>query len=277
MALQRSTHVMKAALLTPANLFSMVAAAFASWAVSSAIPLVAALLGSAVYVLFVFFAPRAKRAGQVRLTAHGTAQSQALGEMAQLLRGLPPSQVQHFESLQTLRHRITEAYGKMPGGRVLVAASEQRLDGLLICFLRLVVTLNAYRNYLNSADRKAIELELAQLENELVGEVDARLKQVKSRRVEILKKRLSRFLTAEESREFISHQLASIEDLLRLTHEQCMTVRDPESVSQLIESFSSELGSTEETIRELEQFMQVTQLPLLDPASTTEATGVATR
>ena len=86
-----------------------------------------------------------------------------------------------------------------------------------------------------------------------------RLKEVKSRRVEILKKRLARFVQAEESREVVSHQLASIEDLLRLTHEQSIAIRDPQVVTRQLDALSAEVAATEETVRDMESFMVVTE------------------
>jgi hypothetical protein len=85
------------------------------------------------------------------------------------------------------------------------------------------------------------------------------LKEVKARRVEILKKRVARFAQAEESREVVSHQLASIEDVLRLTHEQSIAIRDPEVVSRQLEALTAEVTATEETVKEMESFMQVTE------------------
>ena len=87
------------------------------------------------------------------------------------------------------------------------------------------------------------------------GEASARLREVKQKRVEILSKRLQRFTQAEESRAVVSHQLASIEDLLRLTHEQSIAIRDPEHVNRQLDALSVEVQATEDTVREMEQFM----------------------
>ncbi|MFN7134875.1 MAG: hypothetical protein ACK4N5_22535, partial [Myxococcales bacterium] len=68
-----------------------------------------------------------------------------------------------------------------------------------------------------------------------------------------LEKRLERFHRAAESRELISHQLASIEDFMRLLHEQSITIRDPESVNAQLDSLSVEIQATDETLREMEK------------------------
>jgi hypothetical protein len=138
---------------------------------------------------------------------------------------------------------------------VLAASSEQRLDALLTSFLRLVTTLNHYREFLNATDRKAVKRELEELEAEVAGDTRERLREVKLKRVEILRKRLERFAQAQESREVVSHQLAGIEDLLKLTHEQSISLRDPDSVGRQLEALTAEVVSTEESVRELERFM----------------------
>jgi hypothetical protein len=47
--------------------------------------------------------------------------------------------------------------------------------------------------------------------------------------------------------------------MLRLTHEQSIAIRDPEMVGRQLDALSAEVAATEETVKEMEQFMQVTQ------------------
>jgi hypothetical protein len=142
---------------------------------------------------------------------------------------------------------------------VLGASSGPRLDALLTSFLRLVSTLNGYRRFLGAADRLRLEEELHGLELEVAQATSEKLREVKARRVELLTKRVERYRQAAESREVVSHQLASIEDLLRLTSEQSIAVRDPELVSRQLEALTAEVAATEDTVQEMEQFMHLTQ------------------
>lgn len=255
---KRSPSLLKAALLMPANLFAVVAGGIASAVLGDWTPLIAATGASALYLGLLSAVPSFRRAVRDNLEAQGAGGARAQ-ELDALLAELSPSQKEHYLTLKELRDRILESYARMPGGGVLAASSEHRFDALLTSFLRLVGTLNSYRKFLNATDRRAIEEELKQLEDELPGEKSERLKEVKLRRVEILKKRVQRFVQAEESREVVSHQLASIEDVLRLTHEQSIAIRDPEVVSRQLEALTAEVAATEETVREMEQFMQVTE------------------
>ena len=243
----------------PANWFALTAGGIASAATGDWVPLAAAAGASLAYSVMLSMLPSFKRAVRANLEAQVGSDVASPEEREALLAELAPSQKEHYDVLRELKDRILESYGKMPGGRVLVASSERRLEALLTSFLRLVATLNSYRKYLNATDRKSIEEELGALETEAATEKSERLKEVKLRRVEILKKRVARFVQADESRELVSHQLASIEDVLRLTHEQSIAIRDPEVVSRQLEALTAEVNATEETVREMEQFMQITE------------------
>jgi len=57
----------------------------------------------------------------------------------------------------------------------------------------------------------------------------------------------------------VSHQLASIEDLVKLTHEQSISIRDPAAVGGMLDALAAEVSATERTVRELEQFLDLTE------------------
>jgi hypothetical protein len=255
----RSPNFLLAAILTPANVFALVAGGVVSLVLQDPAPLAAAAGASTLYLALLSTMPSFRRAVRANSEAQQLSDVASPSELESLSADLAPSQRQHYEALRTLRDDILERYRKMPGGRVLAASSANRFDALLTSFLRLVTTLNGYRTFLSQADRKVLEGELVQLENELLRDTNEKLREVKARRVEILKKRVQRYLQAEESREVVSHQLASIEDMLRLTHEQSIAIRDPEMVGRQLDALSAEVAATEETVKEMEQFMQVTQ------------------
>jgi len=180
-------------------------------------------------------------------------------ETDHLLTELAESQREHYFVLRDLRDSILENYRKLPGGGVLAASSEAQLAALLTAFLRLLSTLNDHRRYLGIADREAIRRELSLLEADLGAQDNARLREVQEKRADILRRRLERFAQAEESRAVVSHQLASIEDLVKLTHEQSISIRDPAAVGGMLDALAAEVSATERTVRELEQFLDVTE------------------
>lgn len=259
MTAKRSPNYVLAALVMPANVFALLAGGLAAVLMGDWVPLAAAGGASAAYLGLLSMAPSFRRAVRANFEAQQLSDVASSGEVEALLEDLSPSQRQHYDTLRHLRDDILTRYQKVPGGRVLAASSTPRFDALLTSFLRLVSTLNGYRQFLSAADRKALEHELAELEREVATDTNEKLREVKARRVDLLKRRVQRYLQAEESREVVSHQLASIEDMLRLTHEQSIAIRDPEVVGRQLEALTAEVAATEETVKEMEQFMQVTE------------------
>lgn len=254
----RSSNFLKAAFLMPANLVGLMTAAASSALTQDLLPAMVALGVEGVYLVGAASSKRFQRAVRA-----GTPEGQGAGEAHQqvevLLSELAASQREHYQQLVGLREKILANYAKLPGGKVLVASSEQRLDALLTSFLRLIATLNQHRTYLNSTERGALDKDVRALEAELAQEANPRLRDVKEKRLDILKRRLVRFEQAGESREVVSHQLASIEDLMRLTHEQSIATRDPESVNRQLDALGAETNATDETVREMERFLDFTE------------------
>lgn len=254
----RTPNFLKAAFLMPANLVGLLTAGASAALTGEPLPALVALGVEGLYLGVVSSSKRFQRAVRSR-TPDAQDTEAARQQVDALLAELAASQREHYQQLVGLKEKILVNYAKLPGGRVLAASSEQRLDALLTSFLRLISTLNQYRTYLNSAERQSLEKEVRTLDAEVAQETNPRLKEVKEKRLEILKRRLSRFEQASESREVVSHQLASIEDLMRLTHEQSIAIRDPESVNRQLEALSAEAHATDETVRDMERFLDFTE------------------
>lgn len=248
----KGPNYIKAAFMLPVNLVALGVSAATSAVIGDASPMLIALGAEGVYLGVLSSMPRFQRAIKSQQD-HG---DEASAEVVALLEDLAPSQREHYFFLRDLRDKILANYRKLPGGRVLAASSEPRVDSLLTAFLRLLTTLNNYRQYLSATDHKNIQRELLDLRAEAAEEANDRLREVKGKRVEIIEKRLKRFEQAAESREVVSHQLAGIEDLLKLTHEQSIAIRDPATVAKQLDVLSAEVQETEETVKEMEKFLE---------------------
>ncbi len=253
--MSRRWNVLWAALAAPANVVGLATAGGAALLTGHSLPALVALGAEAFYLAAVGLVPSLRRAVGSRPSRPEDE------EVERLLAELAESQREHYFVLRDLRDSILENYRKLPAGGVLAASSESQLAALLTAFLRLLSTLNDHRRYLGIADREALRRELTLLESELGAQDNVRLREVQEKRADILRRRLERFAQAEESRAVVSHQLASIEDLVRLTHEQSISIRDPAAVTGMLDALAAEVSATEKTVRELEQFLDVTEEP----------------
>ena len=257
--MSRARSTLRAALLAPANVVALATAGGAALLSGQALVALVALGAEAFYLAAVGLVPPLRR-------ALGPGARTEDDETERLLTDLAESQREHYFVLRDLRDAILENYRKLPGGGVLAASSEAQLQALLTAFLRLLATLNDHRRFLGIADREAIRRELRLLESELGDQSNPRLREVQEKRADILRRRLERFGQAEESRAVVSHQLASIEDLVKLTHEQSISIRDPAAVTGMLDALAAEVSATEQTVRELERFLDVVDEPSSSPA-----------
>jgi len=248
----------RAAMLSPFNLGALFVTFSTAAGMHDPLPALLAIGAELVYLGIVPALPGFKRRVEKRLAAKRSAEATQLADG--MLAELSSSQREHFYALRDLKERILQNYQRLSGSSVLLLSSAQRIDELLASFLRLLSTLNSYRQYLGQSNRAEVERELNELVSDLEREPGPeKVREVRQKRAEILRKRLERFDQAAEHRELMSHQLASIEDMLRLLHEQSIGMRDPEVVSRQLETISAEVETTESTVRDLEAFLAFEQ------------------
>ncbi len=220
------------------------------------VPLILAAGAELVYLGTVPGSRRFRKAIDAR--HHRKRRLRSYSDDAEVYRGLSPRQQATVDALKELRDNIHANYRRLGrGSQLLASPSLVKIDNLLSSFLRLLEQLNAYRRYLGATDRGRIERELEDLATDVEAEENERLREIKSRRLKILEQRHCRFLRAEENREVISHQLAAIEDILRLIHEQSLTASDPQDISRLLDTLAVEVEETEGTIKEMESFLRI--------------------
>lgn len=252
-----------AAFRRPRIYLLLAVAAFWALAANSVVPLLCGVLAALLWVGVTAHDEGFRRRVDARRERERSLERARRNE--RLLAELPRAQREHFLGLQRLAARILDNFGRLEtGGPALIRQSRQRLDALLHSFLRLSITLADHRRHLAGADRGALERECEALRIDLLaGGCAPALREIKERRVAILQKRIERFDAAGESREVIAHQLASIEDLLLLLHEQSITLRDPSAITLQLDALAIELEEAENTIRELDRLLAIDpSLPL---------------
>src|SRR5437870_797028 len=81
--------------------------------------------------------------------------------------------------------------------------------------------------------------------------------QINRKRIEILTKRLEKYDKVRENQNVIKAQCSALEDVLQLIRDQSVTMRDPQQVSDQLESLVHEVEQTEETVRQVEDIFEL--------------------
>jgi chromosome segregation ATPase len=128
---------------------------------------------------------------------------------------------------------------------------EDKLGGLLQAYLRLLHSAWQHREYLRTTDLNSVQRELAQLQKTQQSET-GKVQEINSKRIEILNKRIEKFKKIRENCEVIDAQCAAVEDVLGLVRDQSVTMRDPQQVSERLDSLVHDVEQTEQTVQQVE-------------------------
>jgi hypothetical protein len=170
---------------------------------------------------------------------------------------IPPEMRTRYAGLDSICRAIRENYSRLSAtSQMFVGQMEERLDGLLQGYLRLLHAAHQHREYLRTTDPEAIKRESAQLERGMSAD-SPKVQEINRKRVEILAKRIDKYDKIRENCQVIDAQCAAMEDVLQLIRDQSVTLRDPQEVSNQLDNLVEDVEHTEQTVREVESIFEI--------------------
>jgi hypothetical protein len=181
-----------------------------------------------------------------------------------LLERLTPDRRSRFKRVETICEGIRENHRQLSvSSQILTNQMEERLDGLTQAFLRLLIAAQQHGDYIMNFRAEAVQRELDEIQKSLEKEPE-NIQAISRKRIEILNKRLEKLKKIRENLQLIDVQSAAIEDVLNLIRDQSITMRDPQEVSNQLDSLVRDVEQTEETVREVESLFDSPVSPDLD-------------
>jgi hypothetical protein len=181
----------------------------------------------------------------------------------QLWDYVDPSLRKRYQDVEALAKRL---HGDMKNFAQLkdplVKENVRKVATLMTSFLKLCVAITRYRNYLGDVKPGDLERDITRLEEEALG-ADERVAAVKAKNVDVLRKRLDKITKARANVEYLSAQLETIEDTMRLVVDQAVTLTDPRGTGTQIDSLLHTLNDAELIAAEMESFEEL-EAGLLD-------------
>jgi hypothetical protein len=152
---------------------------------------------------------------------------------------------------------ITANYRRLSStARMFMKQIEDKLEGLMQAYLRLLHSAYVHRMYLKTTDVDSIKKEMQQIETGLERE-SPKVQEINRKRIEILKKRIDKYDKIRENCDVVDAQCAAIEDVLQLVRDQSVTMRDPQQITFHLDSLMQDVEQTEETVREVESIFEM--------------------
>jgi hypothetical protein len=125
------------------------------------------------------------------------------------------------------------------------------LQGLLNGFARLLLAAAQQQQYLKSTAQNDIKREIGSLQKSLSTD-PPKVQEINKKRIEILTKRLEKNDKISENCKVVDAQVSAVEDVLMLVRDQSVTMRDPQQVSERLDSLVHDVEQTEQTVQQVE-------------------------
>ena len=227
----------------------------------SALPLVLAAGAELIYLSLVPQSSRFRRL--VRSWKYAEEKKQQQLKVAQLMVELPTDLQQRYAHMLDTVSSIRRNYSKLShSSQMFTSQMDQRLAGLLDSYLRLLHAAHQHGEYLRTTDTDDVVKEITNLERRLEEESEA-VQEINRRRIEVLHKRLERYDKVLENSKVLAAQIQALEDVLDLIRDQSFTMKDPQQVSEQLDTLVTDVEQTEESIREMEAIYQLAGEPTL--------------
>ena len=245
----------KAAFQWQYNLIGLAGAVGFAAISGSELPLI---LGAGLELIYLAVVPQMSRFQRlVRSWKYAEEKRAIEARLRALFNEIPPDMRARYGRVEALCRNIRENYACLSAATQIYAKeTEDRLDGLLQGYLRLLHALQQHYEYLRNTDVERIKKEAAELERHMTSD-PPKVQEINRKRLEILGKRIEKFGKIRENCSIIEAQCGAMEDVLQLIRDQSVTLRDPQQVSDQLEGLVRDVEQTEQSVREVESIFEL--------------------
>jgi hypothetical protein len=211
------------------------------------------LLASGVELMYLAIVPQNTRFQRlVRSWKFGEELQQRQAQFAQMLASLSPEAKARYAKLAQVCANVRGNFSQLSAtSKIFLDQMEARLDGLLDGYARLLLAATQQKQYLKGTNPEDIQEEIAGLQNAMEQD-PVKVQEINRKRVEILTKRLDKYDKICENQQIVEAQCSAIEDALHLVRDQSVTMRDPQQVSDQLDTLVRDVEQTQQTVQEVE-------------------------
>ncbi len=180
-------------------------------------------------------------------------------ESSEMLKVLSDPERHRYRGLETLAAEIRENYqGLDASSQSLLDEVVGKLDFLISFYLRMRYSVARYEAYFQTTDPERIRHRLASLERE-TGQGPERVRAIKAKTSNVLRKRLERYEKALENRQLVDAQTETVLEVLQLLRDQSFSMRDPKTITEQLDGLVSSAEETERGVKDLEELLAADQ------------------
>ena len=173
-------------------------------------------------------------------------------KLSEMLASLPAEMQSRYVHAAQVCSSIRSNFAQFSStSQIFLQQIDSQLQGLLNGYARLLLAATQQQQYVKSTEQDGINHEIASLQKSLSSD-PPKVQEINKKRIEILTKRMEKFDKISENRKVVDAQCSAVEDVLMLVRDQSVTMRDPQQVSERLDSLVHDVEQTEQTVQQVE-------------------------
>jgi len=230
-------------------------AALASLVTVNPLPLLV-WLGSEMVLLPILDSGPLRRLVARRKLANSRAQANA--ERSRLVGALTPQQAKRYAGMEELCRLIEANYQSLTGiSQVYLSEQRRKLDLILQGYVQRLMALQRYEKMPMTRNSRDIEEEIEGLEHELADPgLNERAASALKKNLELKRRLLDSLSEVGGTVKALYTELDSMESLLEVLHQNSISLRDPQAISQELDAIVRQSEESDRIVREMETLLR---------------------
>ena len=191
-----------------------------------------------------------------RRAARARAESEA--GRRQVFEALQPAYARRYESIQNLCSQIEANYQQLHGlSQAYLVEQRGKLDVIADGCLRRLLALQRYEALLDRRTPSAVQQQIQSLERDLEKPgLPDRARSALQKNIELKQQLLEALNEARGTMTVLVTEIDSMGSLLEVLHQNSISMRDPEAVTQELDAIARQSEDSERVVREMEALVR---------------------
>jgi hypothetical protein len=196
------------------------------------------------------------------------AKAQAAAARSRVIGELTPAHAKQYAALEELCAQIEANYGGLTGiSQAYLAEQRAKLDVILSGALHRLHALQRYQQMPARRRAEDIEREIANLEAEISeANVSARTAAALQKNLELKRRLLTAVSQVGDTMRMLQTEIDSMASLLEVLHQNSLSLRDPQAISEELDTIVRQPEDSERIVREMEALLRTDNTAWQDDA-----------
>jgi hypothetical protein len=202
------------------------------------------------------------------------ARAQSAERRQELIASFDAAHAKRYASLEELCGMIEANYQGLTGtSQAYLSEQRGKLDNILEGCLHRLMALQRYERMPLSRDPDDLDEEISTLERELANEENERAKAALQKNLELKRKLLESYSEVGGTMKALATEIDTMASLLEVLHQNSISLRDPQAISEELDTIVRQSEDSERVVREMEALLRnaggawPTEAPPVRPSS----------